>query len=144
MARPRTDDLSRRKRWEIHVTPLERLRIEEGARAMGLPIGAAAAKALGGVQHVERADWREIVRLLTDVNRIMGEILVALRDRSDPLDALEVVAALVSLDRAIRAQAMPWTLREDEADEAPELLEIRPEVPPQGRGDRGCNGGTAP
>ena len=55
MARPRKDDLSRRKRWEIYVTPLERLRIEEGARGMGLPIGAAAAKAFGGVQHVERA-----------------------------------------------------------------------------------------
>ena len=43
MARPRKDDLSRRKRWEIYVTGLERLRIETQARAMGLPIGAAVA-----------------------------------------------------------------------------------------------------
>ena len=117
MARPRKDDLSRRKRWEIHVTPLERLRIEEGARAMGLPIGAAAAKAMHGVQHVERADWRETVRLLTDLDRRMADLLLAVRERDDPLSALEVAAALVSLDRAIRAQAMPWTLWEVEGEE---------------------------
>ncbi|EYD74363.1 hypothetical protein Rumeso_04048 [Rubellimicrobium mesophilum DSM 19309] len=120
MARPRKDELSKRQRWEIHVTPLERLRIEEGARAMGLPIGAAAAKAMDGVQHVERADWRETVHLLTGLDRKMADILLAVRDREDPLDALGVAAALVSLDRAIRAQAMPWTLWGAEAEESQE------------------------
>ena len=144
MAQPRKADLSKRRRWEVYVTPLERLRIEEGARTMGLPIGAAVARAFGGVQHVERADWREIVRLLTDVDRKMGEILTGLRERADPLDALEVAAALVSLDRAIRAQVMPWTLRDDEADELPELLEVRPDEPPQGQGTRARSGEAAP
>ncbi|EYD74834.1 hypothetical protein Rumeso_03601 [Rubellimicrobium mesophilum DSM 19309] len=141
MAHPRKDDLSKRKRWEIYVTPFERLRIEEGARGMGLPIGAAAAKAFGGVQHVERADWREIVRLLTDVDRGMGDLLLAMRDREDPLDAIEVAAALVSLDRAVRAQAMPWTLREDEADEPQEEAsdELR-----EGQGARGPSGEAEP
>ena len=117
MARPRKDDLSRRKRWEIYVTDIERQSIETQARAMGLPIGAAAAKAMDGVQHVERADWRETVRLLTDVDRRMADLLLAVRDLSDPLGALEVAAALVSLDWTIRAQAMPWTLWEDEDEE---------------------------
>jgi hypothetical protein len=120
MPRARKDNLAARKRWEIYVTALERLRIEEGARAMGLPIGAAVTKALSDVRHVERADWREIVRLLIDLDRRMGEILHALLDRSNPLDALEVAAALVSLDRGVRAHAMPWTLREEKVDEPPD------------------------
>lgn len=134
MARARKDDLSRRKRWEIYVTDFERQRIEMQARAMGLPIGAAAAKAMDGVQHVERADWREIVQLLTDLDRRMADLLLAVRDREDPLGAVEVAAALVSLDRAIRAQAMPWTLWEVEADELQEAGSVEASHAPEARG----------
>lgn len=134
MARLRKDDLSKRKRWEIYVTPLERLHIKEGARAMGLPIAAAAAKAMDGVQHVERADWRETVRLLTDLDRRMADLLLAMRDREDPLSVLEVAAALVSLDRAIRAQAMPWTLWGAEGEEPHEDGDGEAAHAPEARG----------
>jgi hypothetical protein len=105
--------------WEIGMTPAERLEVTMGARKAGLKIRQFILVSIRTDRRRDPTDWARGLQMLEHITRQLDALAAA----SASEFSIETYAALVSLEREIRATARPWMLQaQDFNDDPPEDL----------------------
>lgn len=115
-------------RREVLATDAGWAVIKARAAREGTSISVHLVDASARRQHVVRADWQERVRLLAAVDRRLGALAsealaTDASGRAAPLDVVAVTAALLALERAVRAAATTGSLDEEGWDAGVEQLD---------------------
>ncbi|WP_146227508.1 hypothetical protein [Pseudoroseicyclus aestuarii] len=92
--------------------------IKSAAAEAKMAIGPFLAEAVRKTQIVRRSDWEAGLGKLIEAMALLEGISQRVAGMPDPLDRIETVAALLSVERRLHRIATPWLADDAEGDGA--------------------------